>query len=276
MVARTEGTGRNGSMYYTYFIGPAGSGKSTLTYAIADWLKVTSMESEISDTVSVACVNLDPGVRWTPYPPDVDVRDFIDYNEVMRTYQLGPNGALVAATDLIITYIDEIKEEIQDTGADYVFIDTPGQIELFSFRVAGPKICKELGGKKKVVCFLFEPGLVLDPSGFISTLLLSSAVEYRFFLPHLNLLSKSDILDEEEMERIIGWSENFSSLNTAIDMQVSGMEREKSLRMSKLFEDLGTISSLIPVSSKSSAGLDGLYAELQRIFAGGEDFESET
>ncbi|MHA1681178.1 MAG: ATP/GTP-binding protein [Promethearchaeota archaeon] len=262
-------------MYFTYFIGPAGSGKSTLTYAFAEWIRRASMESEINDNLSVACVNLDPGVRWTPYPPDVDVRDYIDYDQIVQQYQLGPNGALVAATDLIITYLDEIKEEIYDTGADYILIDTPGQIELFSFRAVGPKICNELGGRKKAVCFLFEPNLVSDPSGYISTLLLSSAVEYRFFLPHLNLLSKSDILTADDLDKIITWSEDYLSLNTAIGQESSGIEREKILRMSQIFEDIGSISSLTPVSAKTEWGLDGLYGELQRIFAGGEDYESD-
>lgn len=262
-------------MYFTYFIGPAGSGKSTLTYAFAEWLKRTSANSKISDTVSVACVNLDPGVRWTPYPPDVDVRDFVDYDQVMQQYNLGPNGALVASTDLIINYLDDIKDEIYDTGADYILVDTPGQIELFSFRVAGPRICNELGGDKKAVCFLFEPNLVNEPPGFISTVLLSSSVEYRFFLPHFNLLSKSDLLNEMEIEEIIGWSEDQYALTTAIEERVEGIEREKSLKMALMFKEMGSITSLIPVSANKEYGLDTLYGELQRVFKYGEDFESE-
>ncbi|MHA1792941.1 MAG: ATP/GTP-binding protein [Promethearchaeota archaeon] len=262
-------------MYFTYFIGPAGSGKSTLTYAFAEWIKRSSAQSEISDNTSVICVNLDPGVKWTPYPPDVDVRDYVDYDEVMSQYNLGPNGALVASTDLTINFLDEIREEIDDFKADYVLVDTPGQIELFSFRVAGPKICRGLGGLKQAVCFLFEPNLVKEPSGFISTVLLSSAVEYRFFLPHLNVLSKSDLLSELELEELVNWSENPITLTDAVNERMAGIEREKSLKMAKIFDDLGSISSLIPVSAKSEWGLDGLYAELQRIFAGGEDFESD-
>lgn len=263
-------------MYFVYFIGPAGSGKSTLTYSFAEWLKKASAESRVSDNASVACVNLDPGVRWTPYPPDVDVRDYVDYDQITRDYNLGPNGALVASTDLIITYLEDIKEEVRDTNADYVLVDTPGQIELFSFRAAGPKICKELGGNKSATCFLFEPNLVYEPSGYISMLLLSSAVEYRFFLPHLNLLSKSDILEEQDREKIISWSEESYLLMDAIDMESEGMERERSLKMAKLFTEFSTFSSLIPVSAKVEWGMDILYAELQRVFAGGEDFETDS
>ena len=262
-------------MFLTYFIGPAGSGKSTLTYAFAEWLRRASAESEISDNLSVACVNLDPGVRWTPYPPDVDVRDYVDYDAIVQQYNLGPNGALVAATDMIINYIEDIKEEIRDARADYVLVDTPGQIELFSFRAAGPRICQELGGKKRATCFLFEPTLVSEPSGFISTFLLSSAVEYRFFLPHVNLLSKADVLDESTIDQILSWSEDYFALGDAIEARTSGLEREKTLKIANVFSELDSISSLIPVSAKNELGLDGLYAEISRIFTGGEDFDSE-
>nr|MDO8108765.1 ATP/GTP-binding protein [Candidatus Sigynarchaeota archaeon] len=256
-------------MYFTFFIGPAGSGKTTLTHALADWIQNASKE------ISVACVNLDPGVRWLPYDPDVDVRDYVDYDKIMADYNLGPNGALVAATDMIVTHLNEIRDEIRDTRADYVFVDTPGQIELFSFRVAGPRIAKGLGGKKSAICFLFDPVLASEPTGFISTLLLSSAVEYRFFLPHFNLLAKSDMLTEPKVDEIVEWSEDFYKLSEAIEEKTEGMEREKTLNMARVLNEMGNISSLIPVSSKAVLGLDNLYAELQRTFAGGEDFETE-
>nr|MDO8086522.1 ATP/GTP-binding protein [Candidatus Sigynarchaeum springense]MDO8119325.1 ATP/GTP-binding protein [Candidatus Sigynarchaeota archaeon] len=258
-------------MFFVYFIGPAGSGKTTLTHALADWIKNASKE------ISVACVNLDPGCRWLPYAPDVDVRDYVSYDKLMDDYNLGPNGALVAATDMIVTHLNAIKEEIRDTRADYVLVDTPGQIELFSFRVAGPKICKGLGGdkSKSAICFLFEPGLCSEPSGFISTLLLSSAVEYRFFLPHLNLLAKADSISQAKVDEIVEWSEDFFRLTEAIEERTEGLEREKAGQMAQVFNELGTISSLLPVSSKSLNGLDNLYAELQRTFAGGEDYETE-
>ena len=77
------------------------------------------------------------------------------------------------------------------------------------------------------------------------------------------------------MEKITNWSEDYPTLNTAIEKEMLGIEREKILRMSQMFEDIGTTSSLIPVSAKTDWGLDGLYGELQRVFAGGEDFESD-
>ena len=61
-----------------YFIGNAGCGKSSLTSAFKNWMQ--------SNGFSCATVNLDPGVEWLPYSPDVDVRDWINLNSVMQRF----------------------------------------------------------------------------------------------------------------------------------------------------------------------------------------------
>ena len=75
-------------MFFTFLVGTAGSGKSMLTASLEKWL--------INADVSVAIVNLDPGVEDPPYTSDVDIREHVDYGEVMNSFGLGPNGALVA------------------------------------------------------------------------------------------------------------------------------------------------------------------------------------
>ena len=54
-------------------------------------------------------LNLDPGAINLPYEPDVDIRDYIDIRAVMESYNLGPNGSLVMASDMIATRLDEIQ-----------------------------------------------------------------------------------------------------------------------------------------------------------------------
>ncbi len=57
-----------------YFIGTAGSGKSTMVYAFQLW-----MNSQGLDCVTV---NLDPGAEALQYSPDLDVRDYVDLDEL--------------------------------------------------------------------------------------------------------------------------------------------------------------------------------------------------
>ncbi|MHA1835631.1 MAG: ATP/GTP-binding protein, partial [Candidatus Odinarchaeia archaeon] len=80
-------------MYYSFIIGPAGSGKSSLVAALYQWLNDNEIDSVL--------VNLDPGVLNLPYTPDVDVRDYVNIEDVILKYNLGPNGALIACSDII-------------------------------------------------------------------------------------------------------------------------------------------------------------------------------
>ena len=98
-------------MYSIYQIGTAGSGKTLLTE------KLISLYNDKGN--SVASINLDPGVRSLPYTPDFDIREYIDIDSVMEKYQLGPNGALIFAVDLIATKIDEIQSALDVMNVDY-------------------------------------------------------------------------------------------------------------------------------------------------------------
>ncbi|MBQ2486670.1 MAG: ATP/GTP-binding protein [Candidatus Methanomethylophilus sp.] len=63
-------------MRFLYFVGTAGSGKSTLVQAYKEWLDSADISSII--------VNLDPGSDATPYEPDIDIRDWISLGNVME------------------------------------------------------------------------------------------------------------------------------------------------------------------------------------------------
>ncbi|HEY9492091.1 MAG TPA: ATP/GTP-binding protein, partial [Nitrososphaeraceae archaeon] len=112
-----------------FITGTAGSGKSLLSARLLEWYKENP-----SFPISL---NLDPGAINLPYEPDVDIRDYIDIRAVMESYNLGPNGSLVMASDMIATRLDEIQREVDSLNPDYVIVDTPGQIELFAFRPSG-------------------------------------------------------------------------------------------------------------------------------------------
>src|SRR4030042_3551056 len=101
-----------------FIVGTAGCGKSTLTNAFLVWL-----QNQGYDAVTV---NLDPGADSLPYDPDVDVRGWIKLNDIMREYGLGPNGAQVAAADLLALNIKKITDVTSQFVSDYVTIDTPG------------------------------------------------------------------------------------------------------------------------------------------------------
>ncbi|MFX1450180.1 MAG: ATP/GTP-binding protein [Promethearchaeota archaeon] len=251
---------------YSYIIGTAGSGKSSLGGYFVKWFR------ESTNELSIISVNLDPGVKWLPYTPDVDCRDYINIDEIMTKYNLGPNGALIASIDILCTRIDQIKEEIEELRPDHVVIDTPGQIELFAFRSSGNLFVSSLDPEKSVLIYLMDPSLCRTPSGYISTLLLGANIQYRFLIPQIQVLSKVDLLPEEEVEKFLNWSDDPFSLEEALNKSSKGLKREMSIKLFQVLSELGTMHQLIPVSGINGYGIEELYAEISRILSGGEDF----
>ncbi|MFX1503625.1 MAG: ATP/GTP-binding protein [Promethearchaeota archaeon] len=246
-----------------YFIGTAGSGKSTLTGEIKEY--VVNRDPEIS----AITLNLDPGVRILTYTPDIDIRDYIVLAEIMDEYQLGPNGGLILASDLMVNYLDDLKDEIDDYSPDWIFVDTAGQLELFAFRETGPLIASTLGfgDIQRSVCFLFDSNFVLRPNGFISTLLLAASVQFRFRnISQINILSKVDLLDEDQIDMIINWSQDFQSLEDSTSEREKGLIRELSMLISEVFINMGSTGELVPCSTREERGLDLLFGHLQRVF----------
>ncbi|KFM20952.1 GTPase protein [Marine Group I thaumarchaeote SCGC RSA3] len=133
-------------------------------------------------------MNLDPGVENLPYSCDIDVRDFVDIVSIMQQYDLGPNGALVMAADLIASKIDEIQNEVNRVNPDYLIVDTPGQIELFAYRSSGRFLIDNITSEEKTNIFLFDGALITTPVNFVSIALLATSIRLRLNLPTVNVL----------------------------------------------------------------------------------------
>ena len=251
-------------MVVVFIIGTAGSGKSLLTAAYSEWLKVGKQKA--------ITVNLDPGVVNLPYAPDIDIRNSVDINQIMEEYNLGPNGALVLAADLIAEEAERIGGEIEDLQSDVVIVDTPGQMELFAFRASGPYIANELTKEQKAIIYLFDAVFSFNPLNYVSNMFLASAVYNRFFFPQLHVLSKCDLLPAENVERIVEWSTDPEMLEAVIEEQLDGTRMLLSRDMVQVIHRLGLDFELVPVSARTNQGIIELNSALERILVGGEKF----
>ncbi len=252
------------NVFVVFIVGTAGSGKSRLTAAFGDWLRISKQD--------VTTVNLDPGVDVLPYSPDVDVRDYVDIGGIMEKYRLGPNGALIMAADLVADQIEEITKEVEELRSDIVLVDTSGQMELFAFRESGPFIANELTKEQKAVVYLYDAVFSLNPSNYVSNLFLSTAVFNRFTLPQLHVLSKCDLLPREEVDRIVDWSARQDDLADAIDQKLEGTKRLLNRNMMQVIWKLGLKFPLLPVSAKTSEGMINFNTALERVLAQGDKY----
>jgi len=170
-------------------LGPAGSGKSTLTAAYGEWL-------ERIQGARVYRVNLDPAAEFIPYTPDYDVRKIVDARRVALEYGLGPNGALVKAMELLSENLRDPVEAIGSSGADYVLVDTPGQMEVFLFRDVSIRLVDALQEVGESVCgvFVLDATIIRDPADYAFQLLLAIAAQLRLNLDVAPVLNKVDLL----------------------------------------------------------------------------------
>ena len=248
-----------------YFVGTAGSGKSTLTDAFGKWLK-----NEDYDSISV---NLDPGCDSLPYEPDVDVRDWIRISEVMDEYSLGPNGAQVLAADMLALNIGEVVDVISGFDADYILLDTPGQLELFAFRQSSRAVVNALGMDASVIAYLFDPVLVRNPNGLVTSLLLSLTVHFRIPIPMISVLAKADLLSENEIDAVQLWSGNPEALWSALCDDAVDAQTQINLELLQAIDTVGAMTELSSVSCDTLEGLSDIYAAAQLALEGGEDVD---
>jgi hypothetical protein len=103
-------------------LGMAGSGKTTLMQRINVYIHQNQLASYI--------INLDPAVRSVPYGCNIDIRDTVNYKEVMKQYQLGPNGGIMTALNLFSTKFDQVMSLLEQRADElkHIFVDTPGQV----------------------------------------------------------------------------------------------------------------------------------------------------
>jgi len=207
--------------------------------------------------------------------PDIDIREWIKLKDVMEEYQLGPNGAQVACADLIALNIDDIKKSIDTFKTDFVFLDTPGQLELFVFRESGNMILKTLNPNRSIIGYLIDHILARNPTGFITQLLLSLTTQYRSKIPQINMLSKADMFSEPELEEILLWAYTPELLENAVSNQKATIYREMSEGILRLIKGFLSNSTLFPVSKEEFLGIEDLYTNMQIIFQGGEDVDPD-
>ena len=252
------------AMKSIFVSGTAGSGKSLLTSKLHEYYT--------RNGAFAAILNLDAGVESLPYTCDVDVRDHVDLVSIMRQYNLGPNGSLIMASDLIASKIDEIQGQVDAVNPDYLIVDTPGQVELFAYRSSGAYVVENISSDEKMNIFLFDGALITTPVNFVSIALLATSIRLRLKLPAINAVTKTDLIGPKVKE-ILKWSSSIKSLEEAIAEEADGESYTLSVNILRGLNLGGFAQGLIPVSNVTGDGLVGLEGALSRILNRGEEIE---
>ena len=90
----------------------------------------------------------------------------------------------------------------------------------------------------KAIVYLFDTAFSLNPLNYVSNLFLSAAVYNRFLVPQVYLLSESDMLSEEDVNKVVDWSASPPALEHAIEQKLTGTKRLLSRNMMRGFISL--------------------------------------
>ncbi|KAI8468028.1 MAG: GPN-loop GTPase [Monoraphidium minutum] len=180
--------------YAQLVIGPAGCGKST--YCEHLWNHCQAIGRPIH------CVNLDPAAEAFGYPVSIDIRDLVSLEDVMEEMQLGPNGGLLAAMEYLEDHLEDwLGEELAGYGdEDYLVLDCPGQIELYSHVGAFRSLVDYLKSDGWTVCAVYclDCHFITEAPKYIAGAMQALAAMVKLELPHINLLTKMDLCEDRK------------------------------------------------------------------------------
>lgn len=92
--------------------------------------------------------------------------------------------------------IDWLKEQLGDEEDDYFVFDCPGQIELYTHLPIMRAFVDFLKNMNFNVCsiFMLDSQFMVDGAKFLSGTMTALSVMTNLELPHVNMLSKMDLL----------------------------------------------------------------------------------
>ncbi|XP_066256086.1 GPN-loop GTPase 2 [Euwallacea similis] len=256
-------------------IGPPGSGKTTYCGKVFDFYKM-----KLNRQVEV--INLDPANDNMNYSPKIDIMQLITVEDVMKNYQLGPNGALMYCMEYLEANFDWLLNQLFQIKDCYLIFDMPGQVELYTHHDSIKNIFSKLDKLSYHLCavHLVDSHYCSDATKFISTLLLSLSTMMQVGLPHVNVLSKADLLKKNlsKLDFGLDFYTDVLDLQYLLEQLNEGAFTKKYKKLNKaivgLIEDYSLVS-FIPLDVKSDRSLLELKGAIDKangyIYGSGEE-----
>lgn len=236
-------------------IGMAGSGKTTLMQRL-----VSHMHSEKKRGY---VLNLDPAVMSLPFTANIDIRDTVNYKNVMKEYHLGPNGGILTSLNLFATKFDEVVGLVEARAAnlDYVLVDTPGQIEIFTWSASGAIVVEAFASCfPTVVTYVVDTPRSVNPVTFMSNMLYACGILYKTRLPLLLAFNKIDVAQHQFA---LEWMNDFEAFQNAVEGDTSyssSLSRSLCLVLDEFYKNLRSAG----VSAVTGEGVHDFFNQVDK------------
>jgi len=182
----------------------------------------------------------------------------------MKNHHLGPNGSILTSLNLFATKFDQVLNilEQRQSDVDYIFIDTPGQIEVFSWSASGQIITESLAKIfPTILLYVIDTPRCTDPITFMSNMSYACSMLYRTKLPFLIAFNKNDEIREE---LCMSWMKNLEKFQSDCNLTTTYMgtlTKELALVLSEFYKNIKSIG----VSAVSGYGINQLLMSLHTL-----------
>lgn len=255
------------------FLGMAGSGKTTLVDSLSLHLDdpptppsspgpASDSESTPLENAASYLVNIDPAVRSLPFSPNIDIRDSISFSSVMSDYSLGPNGAILTSLNLFATRFDQVLNILENRRqtSRMILVDTPGQIEAFTWSASGAIITDALAAQgPTVIVFVVDTPRCAKPMTFVSNMLYACSIMYKTGLPLVVALNKSDV---KEGQNVWKWLTDWDLFEKAMVEHDTSYVGTLARSMGMVLEEFYSEIKSVAVSAATGNGMEKLIHEI--------------
>lgn len=184
---------------------------------------------------------------------------------------------------------DWFEEKLEDFDDDYLIIDCPGQIELYTHVELMQKFAQQLDHKGYRVCvvYIIDSHFLGDASKFIAASMMCLSAMVRLELPHINVISKMDLLIREHPEMFgnfdseNGYEEYDRFLNPDFEEIVEELNTSMGKRFAKLNKGIAEMLSqwslvhFLPLNKEDPDSVTLLLAQIDNATQFGEDEEPQ-